>query len=269
MHSSPACREPGMFNPVFPPQSLVHLRVQDPCNVTLVTLPQRDFSHVAFRACQDASLPECTIPLTRTPPGVPKYCFPWGPEGLRLCRRRAFRDPAGHLFRLHLVTVRLHSHGAISERKLCIKSGARHTPRCPKGTTKESKSSLFGASRVTFACRREKICPMRKHQYLLWFKHILRVRAPPFSHSKSTRERTVHQKLSFSAFYTHFWHQSDAQGRPKAGPRDPKGSTRSSKAIPGTPKSLQKIDLRPHLGTQGRPGGSRGTPGKENDTKID
>ena len=59
------------------------------------------------------------------------------------------------------------------------------------------------------------------------------------------------------------------QSRPKGGPREPKGPKRSSKASPGMPKNLQKIDLGPHLGAQGSPGGSRGTPGRENDTKID
>jgi hypothetical protein len=134
---------------------------------------------------------------------------------------------------------------------------------------KEPKSSLLGAQSVTFGCHSDESCPMQKHQYLFRFSHIIRVRAPPFSHSKSTRERKVHQKRSFSLFYAHFWRQSDAQGRPKAGPREPKGPKRSPKASPGTPKNHQKIDLGPHLGTQGSPGGSRGTPGRENDTKID
>ena len=60
-----------------------------------------------------------------------------------------------------------------------------------------------------------------------------------------------------------------AQRCPKGAQREPKGPKRSSKASPGTPKNYQKLDLGPHLGTPGSPGGSRGTPGKENDTKID
>ena len=54
--------------------------------------------------------------------------------------------------------------------------------------------------------------------------------------------------------------QSDAQGRPKAGPRVPKGTTRTTKDTPETSKNQQKISLRSHLVIQGRPGGSRGTP---------
>ena len=160
-------------------------------------------------------------------------------------------------------------HDAAFELALCAQSGAEDVPRCPKSAKKEPKSSLLGAQSVTFGCHSDESCPMQKPQYLLRFSHIIRVRAPPFSHSKSTRERNVHQKRSFSLFYAHFWRQSDAQGRPKAGPREPKGPKRSPKASPGTPKKHQKIDLGPHLGTQGRPGGSRGTPGRENDTKID
>ena len=148
-------------------------------------------------------------------------------------------------------------------------SGAKAVPRCPKGTKKEPKCSFLGVQSATFGCRRDESCPMQKHQYLLCFSHIIRVRAPPFSHSKSTRERNVHQRRSFSLFSAHFWRQSDAQGRPKAGPREPKAPQRSPKASPGTPKNHQKIDLGPHLGTRGGPGGSRGTPESENDTNID
>jgi hypothetical protein len=248
-----------MCNPVLPPQSLAHLRAQDPCIVTLVTMPQRDFSHVAFRACQSACARMYDSLYENVSQGA-KVLFSQSPTSARPVPPTGIWGPPGYAFRLQGFTVRLYSHRAASDRKLCAHSVAKDTPRPPKVHTMASKTSLFGARRVTFACRREKICPMRQH--------ILRIRAPPLSHSKSTRERTVHQKLSFSLFYAHFWRQSDAQGRPKAGPRDPKGSTRSSKAIPGTPKNHQKIDLRPHLDTQGRPGGSRGTPGKENDTKI-
>ena len=116
-------------------------------------------------------------------------------------------------------------------------SGAKDAPRCAKSAKKEPKSSLLGAQSVTFRCQIGESGPLQKHQYLLWFSHIIRVRAPPFSHSKSTRERNVHQRRSFSLFYAHFWRQSDAQGRPKAGPREPKGPKRSPKAFPGTPKN--------------------------------
>ena len=60
-----------------------------------------------------------------------------------------------------------------------------------------------------------------------------------------------------------------AQRCPKGAQREPKGPKRSSKASPGTAKNHKKIDLGRHLGTQGSPGGSRGTPGRENDTTID
>ena len=148
-------------------------------------------------------------------------------------------------------------------------SGAKVLPRCPKSAQKEPKRSLLGASAVTFGSHSAESCLMRKHQYLLWFSHIIRVRAPPFFHAKSTRERNVHQKRSFSLFCAHFGRQSDAQGRPKAGPREPKEPKGSPKASPGTSKNHQKIDLGPHLGKEGSPGGSRGVPGRENDTKID
>ena len=148
-------------------------------------------------------------------------------------------------------------------------SGAKVLPRCPKSAQKEPKRSLLGASAVTFGSHSAESCLMRKHQYLLWFSHILRVRTPPFSHSKSTRERNAHQRRSFSLFLGYFWRRSAAQGRPKAGPREPKGPQRSPRASPGTPTNRPKIDLGPHLGIEGSPGGSRGTPGRENDTEID
>ena len=55
---------------------------------------------------------------------------------------------------------------------------------------------------------------------------------------------------------------------PKVAPREPKGPKRSPKALPGAAKNHKQIDLGHHLGTQGGPGGSRGTPGRENSTKI-
>ena len=102
---------------------------------------------------------------------------------------------------------------------------------------------------------------------LIWFSHILRLRAAPFSHSKSTRKRSVHQKLLSSLFLCHFWSPSDAQGRPKAGTRSPNGTTRSPQGIPGTPKNRHKIILGHQLLTQGRPGGSRRTHRKEISSK--
>ena len=113
-------------------------------------------------------------------------------------------EPRRHPFGLQNLAMRLYSLGAASVPKLCAQGGATHAPRCPKSAKKESKSSLLGASSVTFGCRCEKSCPMPKHQYLLWFSHIIRVRATPFSHSKSTRARNVHLKLSLSLFSAHF-----------------------------------------------------------------
>ena len=152
---------------------------------------------------------------------------------------------------------------------LCVRSGAEDVPKCRKSVRNEPKSSLLGARGVTFGGHGGESCPVRKHQYLQWFSHILRVRTPPDSHSKSTRERNAHQRRSFSLFLGYFWRRSAAQGRPKAGPREPKGPQRSPRASPGTPKNRPKIDLGPHLGIEGGPGGSRGTPGRENDTQID
>ena len=144
---------------------------------------------------------------------------------------------------------------------LCVRDGAEVAPRCPKGGKKEPNGSLLGARGGTFWRHGGETRPMRKHQYLLWFSHIIGVLAPPVSHSKSTRERNVQQMRSFSLLYAHFGRQSDAQGRPKRGPREPKGSERSPRAPPGTPKNHQKIDLGPHLGIEGDLGGSRGPPG--------
>ena len=124
---------------------------------------------------------------------------------------------------------------------LCEHFGTQVGPKMPPGAPKVPKRcpkrSLLGAQSMTFRRQIGESGPLQKHQYLLWFSHIIRVRAPPFSHSKSTRERNVHQRRSFSLFYAHFWRQSDAQGRPKAGPREPKGPKRSPKAFPGTPKN--------------------------------
>ena len=153
----------------------------------------------------------------------------------RPCRRHPLGEPWGHLFRLQSPMVHLYSHCGASVRPLCDQSGAKDRPRCPKGAKKEPKSSLLGAQSVTFGSHIGESCPMPKPLYLQWFCNILRVRAPPFSHSKSTRERNVHQKLPFLLFYAHFWRQSDAQGRPKGARRKPKGSKRSLKASPGTP----------------------------------
>ncbi len=54
---------------------------------------------------------------------------------------------------------------------------------------------------------------------------------------------------------------------PQGSPKEPKGANRRPKASPGTSKKHKKIDQRPHLGAQGGPGGSRGTPGEENEPK--
>ena len=143
---------------------------------------------------------------------------------------------------------------------MCPKWG-RSCPKVPKRLQKGAQKRTFRSPGRHFWGHGGETRPMRKHQYLLWFSHIIGVLAPPFSHSKSTRERNVHQMRSFSLLYAHFGRQSDAQGRPKRGPREPKGSKRSPRAPPGTPKNHQKIDLGPHLGIEGDPGGSRGPPG--------
>ena len=79
----------------------------------------------------------------------------------------------------------------------------------------------------------------------------------------------MHQKRFFSFFYVHFGRQSGAQGRPKAGPREPEGLQRSPKASPGTSQKHAKVVLCVHAiaytGTrfQGVP------PRTGNDIKID
>ena len=126
-------------------------------------------------------------------------------------------------------------------------SRAKGGPKYPKGGKKDPKSLLLGAQRVTFGRQIGESGPLRKHQYGLCFHHIMRVRAPPFSHPKSPRERTVHRDRSFSHFWLHFWRPSG----PKDAPREPKGAKRSPKASPGIPKKHKKIDLGPYLGARG------------------
>ncbi len=176
--------------------------------MTLVTL---------LRAYQDAALPECTIPRTKTSPRRRIAVLPKPHEVLRLCRRHPLGEAFGHLFRLQSPRVHLYSHCGTSVRPLCAQSGAKDAPRCPKDAKKEPKSSLLGAQRVTFGRQIGESGPLRKHQYGLCFHHIMRVRAPPFSLPKSTPERTVHRECSFSHFCLHFWRPSV----PKAAPREP------------------------------------------------
>ena len=134
----------------------------------------------------------------------------------------------------------------------------------PKGAQKEPKSSLLGAQRVTFRCQIGESGPLRKHQQALCFHHIMRVGAPPFSHPKSPRERTVHRDRSFSHFWLHFRRQVG----PKDAPRQPKGAKRSPKASPGTPKKHTKTTWDPTWAPKGGQGGSRGTPGREIHQKM-
>ena len=130
--------------------------------------------------------------------------------------------------------------------------------RSPKGAKKEAKS-------VTFRCQIGESGPLLKHQQGLCFHHIMRVRDPLFLLLNSPRERNAHRELSFSHFWLHFWRPSGTQGRPKGAQR----AQKESQGLPWDAKKPSKIDLGPHLGTQGSPGGSGGTPGTENDTKID
>ena len=106
---------------------------------------------------------------------------------------------------------------------LCRRFGAKVGPKTPQGTQKGvkrgAKSLFLGAQSVTFGGQLGESGPLRKHQYLLCFNHIIQASAPAFSHLKSTRERNVHQRRSFSLFYAHFGRQSGAQGRPKGAQR--------------------------------------------------
>ena len=145
------------------------------------------------------------------------------------------------------------------------RSGAKDGPKCPKGAQKEPKSSLSRATCVTFRCQIGESGPLLKHQQGLCFHHIMRVRAPLFLLLNSPRERTAHRECSFSPFWLHFRRPSGTQGRPKGAQR----AQKESQGLPWDAKKPSKIDLGPHLGTQGSPGGSGGTPGTENDTKID
>ena len=72
-----------------------------------------------------------------------------------------------------------------------------------------------------------------------------------------------------SALFHTFGSTLGVQVGPKGAPREPKEPKRNPKTSPETPKKHQKIDLGPYLGTHGSQGCSRGTPGRENDTKID
>ena len=125
---------------------------------------------------------------------------------------------------------------------MCRRFGAKVGPKMPQGTQKDAKrepKSLFlGAQSVTFGGQLGESGPLRKHRYLLCFTHIIQASASAFSHLKSTRERNVHQRRSFSLFYVHFGRQSGAQGRPKGAQRAQK---EAQKPPPGHRKIIKKL----------------------------
>ena len=69
---------------------------------------------------------------------------------------------------------------------LCRRFGAKVGPKTlqgiQKGAKREPKSLSFGAQSVTFGGQLGESGPLRKHQYLLCFTHILQASAPAFSH---------------------------------------------------------------------------------------
>ena len=110
---------------------------------------------------------------------------------------------------------------------------------------------------MTFRCQIGESGPLLKHQQGLCFHHIMRVRAPPFSLPKSTRERNVHQRRSFSRFCVQFRRRSDAQGRPREARGSPKSPKGAQKPPPGRLKTIKKSTLDP----TGAPKGAREAPG--------
>ena len=143
---------------------------------------------------------------------------------------------------------------------LCRRFGAKVGPKTPQGTQKgakrEPKSLFLGAQSVTFGGQLGESGPLRKHQYLICFTHIIQASAPAFSHLKSTRERNVHQRRSFSLFYVHFGRQSGAQGRPKGVPRAQKKPQRPP---PGHLKISKKLTRGPARAKR-EPGRLQGCP---------
>ena len=143
---------------------------------------------------------------------------------------------------------------------MCRRFGAKVGPKTPqgiqKGAKREPKSLSFGAQSVTFGGQLGESGPLRKHQYLLCFNNIIQASAPAFSHLKSTRERNVHQRRSFSLFYAHFGRQSGAQGRPKGAPRAQK---EPQTPPPGHLKIIKKLTRDPTRAKR-EPGRLQGCP---------
>lgn len=82
----------------------------------------------------------------------------------------------------------------------CAVTTPKDPPRCPQSATRGIKNCFLGAPRVTFRCLGYDICFLQKKCDFPWSSHILRLRAAPFSHSKSTWTRSVHQKLFLRSF---------------------------------------------------------------------
>ena len=115
-------------------------------------------------------------------------------------------------------------------------SGTQDDPKCSKSAKNHVKSSLSGAKSVTFTCEIGESGPLLKHQQGLCFRHIMKVRAPPFLLRNSPRERTAHRDGLFHTFGSLF----GAHVRPKAAQGRPKEPKRTPKASPGTRKIHQK-----------------------------
>jgi hypothetical protein len=213
--------------------------------------------------CQNVRFP------TRKPlPGCQRAAFSKPHEGQGLCRRFFFGAPCGTLFRLQSVTVRLYSHGAVSERTRCHHRGVKDTPRfqkvphsSPKAPFSEPRASLLGAVATKSA-----LC--RNISIYFGLASLYASRPLPFRPQNRLGNAMCTRSFLFHSFMPTCGAKvmpRSPQGRPKGSQRDRK----EPKSHPGTPKNHQKIDLGPHLGIQGRPGTYRGTPRKENDTKID
>ncbi len=122
---------------------------------------------------------------------------------------------------------------------------------------REPKGSLLGAQSVTFGSQLCESGPLLKHQQGLCFHHIMRVRAPPFSVPKSTREPNVRREWSFSHFCLHFWRPSE----PKGAPKEPKGSPKGPKGAPKPPPGRLKTIKKSTWDTTWAPKGAREAPG--------
>ena len=153
------------------------------------------------------------------------------------------RDPENHKIRC----FSQRGSEASPERPRGAEVGSKATP----GAKREAQSSLLGASGEVFWGKIRDSGPLRKHQYLLGFNHILRVRAPPCSPPKPAWERDGRRDRSFSHFFARLGRHLGARGAPQG----PKGA-------PRPPRGPLKINEQKHLepslaplGCPGRPGG--------------